>query len=131
MGDVGLAMEKLDGEVGRLSRDRDRSDCPSFDPEVGPPNPHNTMSSPLVEAVVYADRSRDTEGRPTAEDAQAKALAVIDAVDKVLHRPDGGEIEWDGLRIVSSVRHSEPDMSMIPEGGGAVRATARNAVTLG
>jgi hypothetical protein len=95
------------------------------------PNRHNTARFPLLETIVYADRSRDSEGRPTKEDAQERALQVTDAVDAVLHVPQGGDISWDGVRVLSSVRQSEPDIVTVPDGDGLCRASVRYAVVLG
>jgi hypothetical protein len=97
---------------------------------VDTPSPWHTTRYPALVIIVHADRTRDDQGRPVHEDAQEKALAVLDEVDRVLHVPQGGEIEWGGVRIVPSVRESEPDVVAVP-GGDGVRATARYGLVLG
>jgi hypothetical protein len=95
------------------------------------PSPWHTTKYPELQAIIYADRTRDDLGRPTKEDAEEKALRVADAVDAVLHVPQGGELSWDGVRVVSSVRQSEPDVVQAPDSDGMIRATSRYAVVLG
>jgi hypothetical protein len=60
---------------------------------------------------------------------------VYRLIDRVLHRPDDGGFYWgntDGtLRIVSSSRAGEPDISDVPDGDGVVRLLVNYNIELG
>lgn len=98
------------------------------------PNRHNTATFDLVQVDVYADPTRDAEGRPTKEDAEERALAVCDEIRNVMHFPRGAEIEWgDGtgkIRVVSSVAGQDPEVARMDD-SEVVRARQAFEVVLG
>lgn len=99
------------------------------------PNRHNTAQFPRLQVEVYADVDRNTALNPSTRTAQEKAQEVCEAIDKVFHIPQGGEVKWgngtDDLRIVGSLRLNEPDIVDVPDGDGMVRATVNYGVNLG
>lgn len=101
------------------------------------PNRHNTARFPLLQVEVFTDPQRATTGVPKGQPAEAhvtpedKAGLVFQAVDRVFHVPQGGELAWSDLRIVSSLRNTEPTTVPVPGGDGVVRLLASYAVTVG
>jgi hypothetical protein len=99
------------------------------------PNRHNTGEFPLIQIEVYTDQTRTDTDAPYFRDAQAKAYDVWRLVDKVLHRPGGGEVQWgnaDGtIRVVSSYRAADPEIAAVPGTDGNWRLMALYDVELG
>jgi len=100
------------------------------------PNQHNTAQFPRLQVEVYADVDRDPSLNPLSRTAEEKALAICQVVDAVFHIPQGGVLMWgngdaNDLRIVGSLRLTEPDVVEVPEGDGMVRATVSYGVNLG
>jgi hypothetical protein len=98
------------------------------------PSRFHTTSFDLVQVDVFADPTRDANGKPLKEDAEERALAVCDEVRKVMHVPRGAEIEWgDGTgktRIVSSVAGQDPEVARLDD-SDVVRARQAFEVVLG
>lgn len=99
------------------------------------PNNHNTARFPRMTVEIHADVPRTARLNPAMATAQDRAKAAYYALDRVLHVPQGGEIRWgDGteqLRIVSSLRLTEPQVSQVSDGDGVARLVTAYAVTLG
>ncbi len=119
--------EKVEGTGGRgvvLSRPR----------PWAIPNAWNTAEFPQLQVDVYADVTRDTDGRALKDDAEARALELSAVIRRVLHVPQGGQMSWgndDGtVRVVSSVAGADPQIIRVP-GTEVARATSTYEVTLG
>jgi hypothetical protein len=76
------------------------------------PDEVQTSEFPMLYVDFWADRSRNTAGKATADDAVDNARAVYRAADRLLHARRGER--WGafgshpGLMVVSSARFSEP-----------------------
>lgn len=99
------------------------------------PNNHNTARFPRLTVEVYADPPRTPRLNPAMATAPDRAKAVFDVLDRVFHIPQGGQISWgdnqERLRIVSSLRLTEPQISTVSDGDGLARLSTAYAVTLG
>jgi hypothetical protein len=94
------------------------------------PNPHNTEQFPVLQIEVFSDPTRDANLNPEDDyTPEEKANEAFQAIDRVLHRPDGFDENWgDGMgvvRVTGSLRSGEPDISDVPEGDGLVRLLVR------
>ena len=98
------------------------------------PNRHNTLAFPRLQFEVYTDLDRE-RGMPDFKTAQARAKDIFHVIDARCHRVDAGGFTWgDGngeLRIVGSVRSSEPETTPVPDGDGAQRLLVTYDVELG
>ncbi len=76
------------------------------------PDPVQTGEFPVLYVDFWADRSRNSAGKATADDAVDNARAVYRAADRLLHAKRG--VRWGafathrGLMVVSSARWNEP-----------------------
>lgn len=100
------------------------------------PNQHNTMEFPRLQVEIFVDPPRDGAGHPQhATAAEEGAYTIWRALDAVLHRPQGGAIEWGDhngkLRVLGSHRLGELDVVDVPEGDGMVRGLVSYGVNLG
>lgn len=48
-------------------------------------NDHNTALFPVLQVLIYADSSRDTDGAPTSRDAENKCKYLYATIDRRLH----------------------------------------------
>lgn len=80
----------------------------------------NGERRPVLQVRVMADRTRNTSGAPTKDDADARAYAVWEQVDAVLN--DHGR-RWTDAH--SSRRADGPSLTLVPGGDRAVMLTAR------
>lgn len=98
------------------------------------PNRHNTIEFPKLQVEIYADDERDG-GLPVATTSESFAIDIWRYVDHIFHRPDSGGFYWgnaDGsVRIVSSLRGTEPDIMDVPDGDGVVRLLATYNIEFG
>lgn len=94
------------------------------------PNRHNTARFPRLQVEVYVDVPRE-EGSPVSRIAEERALEICRAVDEVLHVPDGAAMDWADLRVIGSTRQSEPQVDLVPDADGLVRALAYYEICLG
>jgi len=99
------------------------------------PNQHNTARFPRLGVEIYADVPRTPRLNPARATAQDRAKAAFNVIDRIFHVPQGGQIRWGNeegtLRIVSSLRLTEPQVSAPSEGDGLARLLTSYAVTLG
>jgi hypothetical protein len=71
----------------------------------------HTARFPRLTLMIHADVTRDSKGTKIADDAEDKALAAWEAVDKVFHRTSREVEVWggaNGVPILGSTRESEP-----------------------
>ncbi len=85
------------------------------------PGQYHTRHHWRLQVEIFSDVSRKPDHNPAAQDATDKALSIFEVVDKEFHRVDGG-FYLDTLRIHSSERLSEPDISDVPLSDYGVRA---------
>lgn len=104
------------------------------------PNRHNTARFPRLQVEIYVDPIRDPNQFPngnTPPTAHERAKAIWDQVDRIFHVPASQDMWWGadppdpGVRVVASIRASEPEIVDVPDGDGAVRLTALYEVSLG
>jgi hypothetical protein len=93
------------------------------------PNRHNTASFPRLQVEVMADASRNSTKLPNNWTPEELAIGVLDAADKLLHRP-AGEITWGQFEIVASYRDGETAPAKVPGKDGLVYATNFYGVTV-
>lgn len=84
-------------------------------------NEHNTTRFPRLTLELWADPMRDVT-KPG--EVWRRIDAALDAFDRVLHRPQGGEQWWGTVRTISCVRGSEPLVYPVPDGDGLLRGIA-------
>ena len=85
------------------------------------PNAHNNAMFPMLRVSIFADATRDAGRNITQRDADSKAWAVWEVLDRVFHDPGNSKHDWSGVRVVSSVRGGEPGVMDVPGGDGMVR----------
>ena len=96
------------------------------------PNQHNTLRFPRLLVEILADPMRDSGFNNTdSGEVRRRATAAFTAIDAHLHRPQGGTMLWGQLRVVESVRLTEPMIYRVPDGDGLVRLQTYYAVTQG
>jgi hypothetical protein len=88
------------------------------------PQPPNGARHRVVQINVLSDRTRDADGLPLADDADARAWAVWEQLDGVLNDP-GHVWGWPH----SSRRSDGPTLAEIPNGDGSVLLSARYEVS--
>lgn len=89
----------------------------------GAPNQHNTLEFPRLGLELWVDPLRDALNN-TVETAETerRAAAILRVIDRVLHRPQGGDQFWGTVRTVGCLRLGEPNFYSVPDGDGVVRA---------
>jgi hypothetical protein len=87
------------------------------------PVPNNARHS-VVHINVLADRTRDTDGLPTKDDADGRAWVLWETVDALFN--DWGK-GW--AQVHSSRRAAGPALTLIPDGDGSVMLSARYEVS--
>jgi hypothetical protein len=87
------------------------------------PTPNNARHS-VVHVNILSDRTRDADGLPVKDDADAQAWVLWETVDALFN--DAGH-EWESVH--SSRRESGPALTMVPNGDGSVMLTARYEVS--
>jgi hypothetical protein len=95
-------------------------------------NLYNTLRFPRLTCNIWADPIRDA-GRNLADPGEVmrRSFAVYKVFDKYLHRTAGAEVYFGTLRIISSVRLTEPTIIVVPDGDGLVRCQTTYAITEG
>ncbi len=95
-------------------------------------NMHNTLSFPRLTVNIWADPVRDGMRNVTDPgEVMRRAYAVQKIVDRFLHRTGGPEVYFGTLRIISSVRLTEPFTYVVADGDGLVRSQTMYAITEG
>ncbi len=96
------------------------------------PNTYNTLRFPRLVCNIWADPIRDDIQNTTDfGEVRRRANVVFQAVDRHLHRPGGPDLMWGGVRVISSVRLTEPNIYAVPDGDGLVRLQAYYAIVQG
>lgn len=85
------------------------------------PNAHNTLRFPRLTVSVWTDPYRDEQKNDIDPGVQARANAVFDVFDKLLHWPAGRDQIWGTIRVISCLRMTEPAIGLVPDGDGLVR----------
>lgn len=91
------------------------------------PVPNNARHS-VLQINVLSDRTRDEDGLPIKDDADARAWVLWESVDALLN--DSGRNwprEWSGVH--SSRRADGPALTLVPNGDGSVMLSARYEVS--
>lgn len=96
-------------------------------------NTHNTLRFPRLTLNVWADPIRDNNPNNVSDPGEVmrRVFAVYRVFDAYLHRTAGSEVMWGQLRVISSVRLTEPLIFAVPDGDGLVRCQVTYAVTEG
>ena len=96
------------------------------------PNLHNTLRFPRLTLNIWADPIRDGNNNVTAPgEVLRRAFAVYKVFDTFLHRTTGPEVMFGQLRVITSVRLTEPIIYVVPDGDGLVRCQVIYAITEG
>lgn len=108
--------------------------------EDGPwarPNAHNTARFPRLSVEIYADSTRDPSGAIAREDAEARARAVWERFQEVLHRTTAFEEVWGagsndmGVRVWGSTLMALPDVYPLSDWDGGVRLQCHYGLSVG
>lgn len=95
-------------------------------------NDHNTYQQARLLVEFWADPHRDADGFLEAPSAgRERMLEAYAAVDRRLHRPQGGEQDWGGVRTTDCARRAGLTPYLVPGSDGLWRGTAYYAVGLG
>lgn len=78
------------------------------------PGYYHTRKHSRLQAEIYVDPTRAADNNPTAQNAHDRIFEIANALSSILHRPDGGSIYFDSLRIHGTERLGEPSISDIP-----------------
>lgn len=96
------------------------------------PNLSNTLRFPRLTLNIWADpRRNDQNNVVDPGEVMRRAFATYRVFDKFLHRTGGPEVMFGQLRVISSVRMTEPVTYFVPDGDGLVRCQVIYAVTEG
>lgn len=101
------------------------------------PNPHNTARFPRLSLEIYADSTRDQGQAVIRNDAEARARAVWEQFQAVLHRVDGFAEVWGaapgdpGMRVWGSQLMSLPDVYPVQDWQGGVRLQCHYGLNTG
>ena len=95
------------------------------------PNRHNTMWFPRLFVDVYVDPERDAGNNIQNPYVRDRLVEIWTVVDSLLHYPQAGEITWDDMRILSSVKAAEWEVRPFKETDGAVFSAAMYSVAVG
>lgn len=95
-------------------------------------NMHNTLRFPRLMLEIYADPLRNLD-RNTVDPGEVwrRINVAFDALDKVLHRPQGGSQMWGSIRTISCSRMAEPQMYPVPDGDGMLRCATVYGIEMG
>lgn len=95
------------------------------------PNIVNSMRFPRLLLSVLADPLRDGNGNARDPMLQRRANACFETFDKYLHCIGSGEMWWGSLRVLDSIRLTEPSVNSVGDGDGLIRMQAYYAITQG
>ena len=87
------------------------------------PVPNNARHR-VLQINILSDRTRDADGLPLADDADARAWTVWEQVDDALNDHSGA---WDWPH--TSRRADGPTLTLIPDGDGSVMLSVRYEVS--
>jgi hypothetical protein len=96
------------------------------------PNLHNTMRFHRLGLELHCDPLRDTD-KNTVEPGETyrRIEAAYRAVDRRMHRPQGGDMWWGTRITMACLRLAEPVVTTVPEGDGMLRLLVFYGVTEG
>lgn len=96
------------------------------------PNPHNTLRFPRLSLQVLVDPERNSRNEPVKfGETRRRANAAYQALDGLLHRPQGESQWWGSIRTVTCTRLTEPVIGPLFEGDGLIELRAEYAVVQG
>lgn len=96
------------------------------------PNVHNTMRFPRILLNLWADPIRDAGNNVIdLPEVQRRIAWVFEQIDKHLHITGNASMMWGDVRVMTSVRLTEPSIYVVPDGDGLVRLQAYYAITQG
>jgi hypothetical protein len=94
-------------------------------------NDHNTFQQIRLQTEYWVDPVRDDGGNLTApSDARQRMTAAYSAVDRLLHRPQGGAQQWGAITTTDCIRRAGLAPYQVPGSDGLWRGTAIYAVGL-
>ncbi len=79
-----------------------------------PPGNFHTRRHIRLQAEIYVDPTRQPDLNPTQQNVHDRVLDIAAELSKVCHRPQGGTIYFDTMRIHGIERLGEPSISDIP-----------------
>ncbi len=96
------------------------------------PNDYNTMEFPRLLMDMWVDPLRDANHNYIEPaETRRRAVQLYKVINRHLHRPSREAVYWGSVRIVSSVRLSEPIFAPVPDGDEMLRMQVFYAVTEG
>jgi hypothetical protein len=94
-------------------------------------NDHNTYEQVRLLIEFWADPQRDPDGNLLEPaEARQRMVSAYHAVDRALHRPQGGAQRWGDVATTDSTRLSGLTPYQVPGSDGLWRGTAYYAVGL-
>lgn len=66
------------------------------------PNPHNSMTFPLLVVEIFVDPLRDSVGNIVSPDLKGRFEPIQKEIVKMLHRPQGDVQTWGTVRTLGS-----------------------------
>lgn len=85
---------------------------------------HNTARFPKLRVEIFQDSS------PNKLNAESRAYDTWVPFDRILHQPRGLAEIWGDVRVIGSVRQSEPDIFPVTDGESAALLVADYALTI-
>ena len=89
------------------------------------PNRHNTAEFPKLRLELYQDSS------PNSRDAEDRAHDLWQVFDRILHVPTGIAELWGDVRVIGSVRLTQPELFPVTDAESVALLVSDYAVTLG
>lgn len=85
---------------------------------------HNTAQFPKLRLEIYQDSSAD------AQNAESRAHETWEPFDRILHQPRGIAELWGEVRVIGSVRQSEPDIFPVTDAESSALLVCDYALTI-
>ncbi len=96
------------------------------------PNDYNTMEFPRLLMDGWLDPLRDADHNYIEPaETRRRAVQLFKVFDHYLHRPSREIVYWGTVRVIASVRLSEPVYAFEPDGDKLLRMQVFYAITLG
>lgn len=88
-----------------------------------------TFEATRLQLEFWADPRRDDDDNVEApSEPRARMVAAYRAVDRIMHRPQGGTQDWGGVTTIDCERRAGINPYQVPGTGGLWRGTALYAV---
>lgn len=84
----------------------------------------HTMMYPILRMYIFADRSRDSNGSPIADDASDRCKEVFDSLNVLFHDPANKIHKFDQFHIISTTGGQLLRIENIEDADGAVQGEA-------